>query len=109
MFSVFARGQFARPSPLSLLREILPRRERAHRHKRVGNDRPPTVVALTLLSSSRLALTASSFPRLFSHLSLLEKFSADVGMVQEFLVGQINILIPRLHPVLVCGKREVSE
>ena len=101
MFSVFARGQFARPSPLSLLREILPRRERAHRHKRVGNDRPSTVVALTLLRSS--------FPRLFSHLSLLEKFSADVGMMQEFLVGQINILIPRLHPILVCGKGEVSK
>ena len=101
MFSVFARGQFARPSPLSLLREILPRRERAHRHERVGNDRPSAVVALVLLSSS--------FPRLFSHLSLLEKFSTDVGMVQEFLVGQINILIPRLHPVLVCGKREVSK
>ena len=102
MFSVFARGQFARPSPLSLLREILPRRERADGDERVGNDRPSTVVALTLLRSS--------FPRLlFSHLSLLEKFSADVGMVQEFLVGQINILIPRLHPILVCGKGEVSE
>lgn len=117
MFSVFARRQIlTRPSAAllsPLLRKVLPRRERADGDERVGNDRPPAVVALMPpLTSSRLALTAaysSLFHRLFSHLSLLEKFSADVGMVQEFLVGQINIFIPRLHPILVCSKREVSE
>lgn len=103
MFSVFARRQFARPSAalLSLLGEILPRREGADGDERVGNDRPSAVVAT-------LTVHCSSFTHVV-YLSLLEKFSADVGMVQEFLVGQINILIPRLHPVLVCGKREVSE
>ena len=115
MFSVFARRQIlARPSAAllsSLLRKVLPRRERADGDERVGNDRPPTMVALAPIPS-RLALTtaySSLFLRLFSHLSLLEKFSADVGMIQEFLVGQINIFIPRLHPILVCSKREVSE
>ena len=108
MFSVFAGRQIlARPSALlSLLGEILPRREGAHRDERVGNDRPSAVLALPSSMFAACSTLSSSF---HVYLSLLEKFSADVGMVQEFLVGQINILIPRLHPILICGKREVSE
>jgi hypothetical protein len=76
MFSVFARRQIlARPSAAllsSLLRKVLPRRERADGDERVGNDRSPAVVALAPLTS-RLALTAASlslFHRSLSHLSL---------------------------------------
>ena len=39
---------------------------------------------------------------------LLLDFSADVGVLQEFLVRQFNVRVPRLDPVLVRDKCKVS-
>ena len=111
MFSVLARRADHRaPATLLALAEVLPRRQRADRDERVGGDRPSAVVAVFATRASAPSSSTASSLLMPCHprcLLLLDNFSADVGVFEEFLVGQINICIPRLDPVLVRDKRKV--